>query len=235
MEKNTKKKNTKRKFILFVRLCDVVTFSEQFSTETVVSKETAGCRAVPTPWQQFILRRSLLMNCLLLSEMIITSAKMLFQQVWAYPHLLSTTPTPRYPASTACACASLWEGTGRSTGRLWRRKKRAETSDTSKKKVRLLKGGHRLLEIFILKGRFAHVRLFPRAAGLARAMHQIALMTASGVNRAIYPGCLMATDDFVCVTCRVAGIRRCAMRTKGRADGLGTKLHKPRSTISPQL
>lgn len=97
-----KTKNTKKKFILFVRLCDVVTFSEQFSTETVVSKETAGCRAVPTPWQQFILRRSLLMNCLLLSEMIITSAKMLFQQVWAYPHLPSTTPTPRYPASAAC-------------------------------------------------------------------------------------------------------------------------------------
>lgn len=65
----------------------------------------------------------------------------------------------------------------------------------------------------------------PRAAGLAK--HKIALMTASGVNRAIYPGYLTAADVFVCVTCRVAGNHRCAMRTKGRADGLCMKLHKP--------
>lgn len=92
---NRIKKKTK-KFILFVRMCNVVTFSEQFNAEAMVSKETASIRAVPAPWQQFILRTSALMSCLLLAEMIITSAKMLFQQVWAYP------ASPRSPPSAAC-------------------------------------------------------------------------------------------------------------------------------------
>lgn len=92
-----KTKKTPQKIFLFVRMCNVVTmhFAEQFSAETMVSKETACFRAVSTPWQQFIRRTSALMNCLLLTEMIITSAKMLFQQV-------GLTPPPRYPPSAAC-------------------------------------------------------------------------------------------------------------------------------------
>lgn len=85
-------------------------------------------------------------------------------------------------------------------------------------------------KIFILKDRFAHVQ---RLLELACATHGIALMTASRMNRAIYPGCLMATGDFVCVARQVAGIRPCAMRTEGRADSLCTKLRKPRGTTQP--
>lgn len=140
---------------------------------------------------------------------------------------------PRLPVShpQPHVTTSLREETGSSRTLLegWNGQKsliQAKTSSVFSNEVIIL------TKISILKGCFAHVQRFLE---LASAAHGIALMSASGMNRAICPGCLMATDDFVCVARQVAAIRRCAMQTKGRLTAVVRSYISCAAPHSPQL